>query len=235
MSVTRRYGREAKGSEIMSEIVVHGVPGSPYVRAVLMGLREKGADHRLAAMGFGDGKSPTHLARHPFGRIPVIDHGDFQLYETQAILRYIDRIAPFPALIPTDPRAEARMNQVIGISDSYVFPDISGCISFYRVFAPRFGMPVDEAKIADALPRAKICIDEVARLIGRNAFMAGNTLSLADLMIVPHLAYFSITEEGRAMMGPHAHLTGWLDRMKQRPSMMNTTAAKLMGGQGPEV
>jgi len=219
----------------MTGFIVHGIPGSPYVRMPLLTLEEKGLPYTLASIPFGGHKAPEHLARQPFGRIPAFEHDDFRLYETQAILRYIDRIAPSPALIPTDPRAEARMNQIIGISDSYVFPDISGCISFYRVFAARFGMPVDEAKIADALPRARICIEEVARLMGDRPFMAGDALSLADLMIVPHLAYFSITDEGREMMKPHANLIGWLDRMKRRPSMMKTTAAKLMGGQGPDV
>ena len=85
----------------MSEFVIHGVPGSPFVRAVLMDLEEKGLGWRLQALGPGDARSPEHLARHPFGRIPVVDHGGFRLYETQAVLRYVERIHPAP------PRAEA--------------------------------------------------------------------------------------------------------------------------------
>lgn len=103
----------------MSEFVVHGVPGSPYVRKVLLMLEEKGAAWRLAAIAPQDSKRPPHLARQPFGRMPVLDHigaegGDFQLYETQAILRYLDRILPEPPMTPDDVRTEARMNQVIG-------------------------------------------------------------------------------------------------------------------------
>ena len=120
------------------------------------------------------------------------------------------------------------MNQIVGISDCYVFPDISACIAFFRLFAPRFGITVDEGRIADALPRAQVCIDEVARLMGTQQFMAGDALSIADLMIVPHLSYFGQTEEGRTMMGPHPNLTGWLGRMNARPSMMKTTAERLM-------
>ena len=75
----------------MSEFTIYGVPGSPYVRAALLGLEEKGCDWRFHAMAFGAFKAPEHLQRHPFGRIPVMDHGDFRLYEVQAILRYLDR------------------------------------------------------------------------------------------------------------------------------------------------
>ncbi|WP_371260902.1 glutathione S-transferase N-terminal domain-containing protein [Bradyrhizobium sp. Cp5.3] len=45
----------------------------------------------------GTSRQPEHLTRYPFGRMPVLDHGDFRLYETQAILRYLDRALPQPA------------------------------------------------------------------------------------------------------------------------------------------
>src|SRR5947208_5823279 len=101
----------------MSDFIVHGVPGSPFLRSVQLGLEEKGALYRLAVMAPGESKSAAHLKRHPFGRIPAFEHGDFQLYETQAILRYLDDVIPEPALKPADPRAAARMNQIIGIND----------------------------------------------------------------------------------------------------------------------
>jgi glutathione S-transferase len=73
----------------MSDIVVYGVPGSPFLRAVEMGLREKSAAYRLEVIAPGDTKSEAYLKRHPFGRVPAFEHGDFALYETQAILRYL--------------------------------------------------------------------------------------------------------------------------------------------------
>jgi glutathione S-transferase len=78
----------------MTEVIVHGVPGSPYVRSVLLELDEKSAPYGLTAMDMGEGKTPKQLARQPFGRIPVIDLADFQLYETQAILRCVDAVFP---------------------------------------------------------------------------------------------------------------------------------------------
>ena len=59
----------------MSEFTVHTIPGSPFARAVLATLEEKGASYRLAPMAPGAHKSPEHLARHPFGRVPVLEHG----------------------------------------------------------------------------------------------------------------------------------------------------------------
>jgi glutathione S-transferase len=211
----------------MSEFIVHGVPGSPYVRIALLGLEEKGADWRLAPMSFGAGKTPEHLAKHPFGRIPILDHGDFRLYETQAILRYLDRVITNPPLTPSDPKAEARMNQICGITDWYVMPDISAGISFDRVVKVKFGLPVDEAKIAAAVPRATICVAEVARLLGEQTYMAGEQISLADLMLAPHLSFMGDSPEGKALLAPHANLRAWIARMEERPSMRNTTWDRL--------
>lgn len=207
--------------------VVHGVPGSPYVRAALLGLEEKGLPYRLAALGLGESKSQAHLARHPFGRIPVLDHGDLRLYEVQAILRYLDRIAPSPALTPTDPVAEARMNQLMGICDWYLMKDVSAAIVFPRVIAPRFGLPVDEAAVVAALPAARICVAEIARLLGETRYLAGEAVSLADLMLAPHLEWLEMFDEGRDLLAPHPALRAWIARMSARPSMIATTWERL--------
>jgi glutathione S-transferase len=212
----------------MTDFVVHGVPGSPYVRCVLLGLEEKGAAWRLSAMTPAEGRSAAHLARHPFGRMPVLDHGEFRLYEAQAILRYLDRILPTPPLTPTDARSEARMNQLIGITDWYVMPDISAGITFGRLVAPRFGLPTDEARIAAAIPRAVVCLSEIARLLSDQPFMAGEALSIADLMLIPHLAFLEAAPEGDSLLAPHAPLRAWIGRMLERPSLRATTWERLL-------
>jgi glutathione S-transferase len=207
----------------MEDFVVWGVPGSPYVRAALLGLEEKGVRWRLTPLGAGDLKSPAHMARHPFGRMPVLDHGDFRLYEVQAILRYLDRLFPEPPLTPADPRAEARMNQLAGIADWYFLPQVSSALAFQRVVAPRIGLPVDEAKIAAALPGAAVCVSEVARLLGEQRYMAGDSISIADLILAPQVAFLPEFAEGRDLLAPHANLAAWLARMKARPSLQATT------------
>jgi len=211
----------------MEDFVVWTVPGSPFARAVFLALEEKGARWRIRALTPMDSKSPAHLARHPFGRMPAIEHGDFRLYETQAALRYIDRILPDPLLTPSDPRGEARMNQLMGVNDWYFFQQVAAPIVFGRAIAPRFGLPADEARIAAALPQARVCIGEIARLLGGQAFMAGDELSLADLLLAPQLSFLPAFAEGQDMLEPHANLRAWIERMEARPSMAATTWDKM--------
>ena len=166
----------------MSDIVVYGVPGSPFVRAVQMGLEEKGVAYRLQPVGPHELKSEAYLKRHPFGRVPAFEHGDFKLYETQAILRYLDDVFPEPPFVPADPRAAARMNQIIGINDWYFFPKAAAVIVFQRVVGPALlGAPTDEAAIAAAAPMAQTCVAELDRLLGSQRFLAGDQMSIADL------------------------------------------------------
>jgi glutathione S-transferase len=212
----------------MSGMIVHGVPGSPYVRATLLTLEEKGAEYALAAVMPGTLKQEPHLSRHPFGRIPAFEHDGWMLYEARAIMRYVDAIAPEPRLQPAEPRAIGRMEQVMNVTDWYVMPQISRTITFGRVVAPRFGMPVDEQKIAQAIPDARHCIDEIARLLDAQPWMAGDAISLADLLLAPHLSMFAAAPEGAAILGERDNLRQWLARMEARSSMQATTWNRLL-------
>jgi glutathione S-transferase len=206
----------------MNEIVIHGIPGSPFVRSVQLGLEEKGLRYRMDALMPGTLRAGEHMRRHPFGRVPVIDHGEYRLYETQAILRYLDAAFPEPALQPADPRQIGRMNQIMGINDWYFFPKVAAVIVFNRIVGPvLMGKAPDERAIADAMPLAKTCIDELCRLQGDQAFLAGDRLSLADLMLAPQLDFFAATAEGRGLLDGTA-IAAWLARMNQRPSMQRT-------------
>jgi glutathione S-transferase len=154
--------------------------------------------------------------------VPAFEHDDFALYETQAILRYIDEGFPVSPLQPSDLHQFSRMNQIIGIVDAYAWPSIAAGILFNRMLAPRFGLPVDEAAIAAALPRARLCLSEIARLAGDQPFLAGDTITLADLMVLPLLYYFDKLPEGAAPMAEHPILKAWLRRMEGRQSFAVT-------------
>jgi glutathione S-transferase len=208
----------------MSEFIVHSIPGSPFGRAVLAALEEKGAAYRLSPVAPGTFRSPEHLARHPFGRVPVLEHNGFTLYETQAILRYLDRVLPAPALTPVDPKRAARMDQVMNVNDWYLFHGVSNVIGFHRVVGPRLmGLTPDEAAIAAAMPKARVVFAELARLLSEQDYFAGEAVSLADLMIASQISFFTQTPEWSVLGTPHTNLVAWLTRMEGRPSLKATT------------
>jgi len=205
----------------MTDFVVHSVPGSPFGRAVFAALEEKGADYGLQRVAM---RTPDHLALHPFARIPILQHGEFRLYETQAILRYLDRVLPTPALTPADPRAAARMDQLMNVSDWYLFQGVGSVIGFQRVVGPKLmGLTPDEAVIAAAMPRAHAVFEQLARELGDNRYFVGEQVTLADILLASHLDFFRELPEWAPLAGGHANLVAWLERMNARPSMIATT------------
>jgi glutathione S-transferase len=208
--------------------IVHTVPGSPFTRAVLATLEEKGADYHVAGLAPGGNRQTEHLARHPFGRIPAFEHDGFSLYETQAILRYIDRVLPDPALTPADPKAAARMDQVMNINDWYLFQGVNNVIGFQRIVAPRLlGQAPDEAAIAAAMPKAHIVFGELSRLLAGHSYFAGDAVTLADLIVAPQLDFLAQTPEWESLTAATPNLIAWLDRMNARASMKETTRERV--------
>jgi glutathione S-transferase len=206
----------------MARPIVYGPAGSTYVWSTRLALAEKGVAHELVEVPFGAHREEPHLSRHPFAKVPAFEHDGFALYETQAIMRYIDEGFPVAPLQPTDLHQFARMNQVIGIVDAYGHPSIAMGILVNRMLAPRLGLPVDEAAIAAALPQARLCLKEFSRLMGEQPFMAGERISLADLMVIPLLYYFQKQPEGEASIREHPNLFPWMRRMEDRQSFQVT-------------
>ena len=207
----------------MSDIKVYGIPGSPFLRSVEIALREKDLPYELCAMAPQETKQPEHLARHPFGRIPAFEHDGFTIYETQAIIRYLEDLLPTPSLVPESAEARARMNQVIGIIEWYFFPKAAAPIAFNRIIGPRLlGMPADEAAIAEAMPMARTCFAELDRLLRDKPYFTGNSVSLADIMLAAQLDLFGECAEGRELIDGTTNLRPCLERMLARPSFAAT-------------
>jgi len=208
----------------MADVIVYSIAGSPFGRAVMVALEEKRAPYRLSPVAPGTFAQEPHIKRHPFGKVPAIAHGDVALYETQPILRYIDRVFAAPALTPTDPKAAAQMDLALAVNDNYLFNGVSNVIAFQRIVGPLLmGLTPDEAVIAAVIPRAQQVFAEIARLLGDQPFFAGDALTLADVHIGPQLAMLADTPEWALLSAPHPHLVAWLVRMNARESMKATT------------
>lgn len=203
---------------------LYGLERSVYTRMARLALEEKGAAytlHETEIFGPG-GVPPEHLARHPFGRIPVLEHDGFRLYETASITRYVDECCAGPALQPAEPRARARMNQVIGVLDSYTYRPMVWGVFVERMRRPPSGAVPDEAGIAQALTAARTCLTALMAITQCRPFLLGEALSLADLHAFPILAYFALAPEGQALLAEYPALDTWLSMMSARPSVQRT-------------
>lgn len=201
-------------------LVLHGFRPSVYVRIARMVLEEKGVPYRLVEVDpFAPDVSPAYRDRHPFGRVPTLEHGDFVLYETAAITRYIDEAFSGPALQPAGPRARARMVQIIAVIDNYGYWPMVRQMFSHRVFRPRAGMPADAAAVREGLAAAAPVLAALSSLSGDGAFLLGDAPCLADMHLAPMLDYFTAAPEGAACLDHHPRLAAWWAGMAARPSL----------------
>lgn len=210
--------------ETKETVILYGAAWSVYVRIVRLALEEKQVDYDLIEVDvFAKAGVPEdHFKRHPFGRIPAFQHGNFSLYETNAVVRYIDEPFPGCELQPTEPKTRARMNQIIGITDAYAYQTLVWDIFVERVVSARQGRSANEHKIAAALPRAAVCLSELSRLSDDRGFLIGDKASLADLYAAPIFAYFMQAPEAASLMKGHQKLECWWQRFARRDSMSRT-------------
>ena len=121
----------------MSDMILWGFDGSTYVRTVKMVLAEKGVtDFKQVQLNVlkGEPKTPEHLQRHPFGKVPVLDHDGMRILETSAITRYLNDVLPGKSLIPPTPKDRARMDMIIGMINSYGYGALLGGVVAYHLF-----------------------------------------------------------------------------------------------------
>ena len=197
-----------------------GLPISVYTRIARLALEEKRVEYVFDEVDvFAKGGPPAdYLQLNPFGRIPGLLHGDFCVYETAAICRYVDEAFAGPSLQPRDPAARARMAQIIGVLDHYAYRPMVRDIYVERVESE---IP-DEARIAAALPRVETVLRQLDDWHAGSAFLAGDSLTLADLHAYPMLRYLAATFEGDTLLGARPRLYDWFTNMRARPSVIAT-------------
>lgn len=180
----------------MAEMILWGFDGSTYVRTVKMLLAEKGATQfkqvQLNVLE-GDPKKPEHLQRHPFGKVPVLDHDGMRILETSAITRYLNDVLPGKSLIPPAVKDRARMDMVIGVIDSYGYGAIIGGVAAYHLF-PDFVGGKNDSMRKGGLETGRKALDFAMKTKGASPYIAGD-LSLADLYLAPIVFYASLTPD----------------------------------------
>lgn len=205
--------------------ILYGAAYSVYVRAVRLALAEKGVAYELVEIDIF-GEVPDWYPRlHPFKRIPAFAHDGFVLYEAASIQRYVDEAFDGPPLQPplSDPRGRARMAQIGGLIDAYLYRALIWDIYVESCDAPAEGRAPDEAKIAAAIPRVATCFAALEALMDvEGPFLLGAQLTLGDLHLAPVISLGLRAPEGAALLGRHAKLARWWGVMRERPSLAAT-------------
>ena len=206
----------------MSEMTLWGFNGSTYVRTLKMLLAEKQfSDFKQVPLNVltGEPRQAEHLARHPFGKVPVLEHDGLRIVETAAIARYLNDVLPGSSLIPATPQARARMDMVIGLVDSYGYGALVAGIAAYHLF-PDFVGGKNEAMRQGGIDNGSKVIELAMKAKGSAPFIAGE-LSLADLFLAPIVFYVSLTPDMAGLLYIDG-FAAWWERIQALDSFKST-------------
>ncbi|MGF1446294.1 MAG: glutathione S-transferase family protein [Pikeienuella sp.] len=210
-----------RSSEMSETTVLYGFDGSTYVRSVRMMLAEKGVayDHVPVNVLTGETRTEEHLARHPFGKVPVLDIDGMRLMQTDAILRYLDEAREGPSFTPETATDRARMNMAFGLIDNYGYPNLIQAAA-YHLF-PDFIGGKDDAAHAAPLSAGETLLKLVMQIKGDAPWIAGEQLSLADMLLGPILSYSALTPDWDRLSAVPG-VADWWARMSVHPTFKET-------------
>lgn len=203
-------------------IRLHYHPFSTYARRVRIALLEKNIPHELVAVDLAgrQNKTAEYLALNPYGKVPTLEDDGFVLYESAAILMYLEDEYPEPALIPGDSKGRAEVDMHLRLCDSQMAAP-AGVIVFQKRFFP-------EAKWnLEAIAKASADIAKHLKILDRQLegvdYLVHDRYTLADIAYIPFLQFLPIMVE-TASIPPN--VAQWSRLLLSRASSVETAPAK---------
>lgn len=206
----------------MPTVEIIGLPQSNFVWATRIALAEKGVEHISTS---ADPHSPEVLAVHPFGKIPVMRHGDVAIGESRAIIDYIDRVFPGPSLMPVDPVEAAEVSAWTSIVIGTIEPLIIRQYMFAYLFPGTGDGAPDRLRIEAVFPKVEQQLDVLERAMA-DGRIGGRSFTTVDAYLVPILFYLRTMPEGGPAIAERPMLQAYLDTRSSRDSVTSTMPAR---------
>lgn len=161
-------------------------------------------------------RSDEHRAYHPFGKVPVLLHGDIHIFETLPICRYLQTV--FVAPIPEHDLATQTL--VDQWSSALITSVDTALVRNYIL--PLAGPDRPKTLDVQALTAARLKAEETLAILdsqlGERPFICGACWSMADALLVPMLDYMALISDSASLLAKQPRLMSYLDRMRNRPS-----------------
>ena len=198
-------------------------PFSPNCQKVVALAHEVGVPLEMTVIDLfkGRARTPELLAKNPNGKLPILEDGDFVLWESNAMLGYIAATADRTDLAPSAPRERADVDRWLAWHNAHFNPAIRA-VAFERVYKQLAGLGApDEANIQQGMTEFAQVADTLDRSLGSKEYLCGR-LTIADFALAPAAA---LTGSCGLDFTPFPRAKSWLERMTARESVRKTLAA----------
>jgi glutathione S-transferase len=195
-------------------------PFSTYTRRVRIALKEKSipCEEVFVDMAARKHREPEYLGLNPYSRVPTLVDDDLVLFESTAILNYLEALYPQPPLIPADRKGRALVDMHMKLCDLQ-FTRQAGAIVFPKRFMPKERW--DEALFAQMRADIGKHLQILDGQLGDNDYVVGNRYSLVEVCYTPFVAFFELME-----VTPPPRIAAWSKRILSRPSAQQTASEK---------
>ena len=195
----------------MSRITLYAHPFSNNSMRPQICLDEKGIayDYVQVDLFKGEHKQPAYLAINPRGQVPTLVDGDVRIWESVAIVQYLEQRYPQPSLIPAEAKAMATCFRLIGEFNQKLDPtNIFGSVKFGGK---------RRADLGDRIDKLLAECQRWEQYAGNGPYLAGESFSLADIVVLP---FFGVVIDGLGLPATdYPQLHAWYQRCKARPSV----------------
>jgi glutathione S-transferase len=195
---------------------LHYHPLSTFARRVRIALIEKGIQAELVEVDMmaRAHRSPAYLALNPYGRVPTLEEDGFVLYESTAILQYLEETHPTPPLVPADARGRALVAMHVKLCDLQLARQ-TGTIIFPKRFLPKDRW--DEKAMAQAKKDIEMHLGVLEPQLQGKQYLVGDRYSQVEVCYTPFVEFFPLME-----ISPPPAVAAWVARMLERPSAQQT-------------
>ncbi|CAM0944068.1 unnamed protein product [Alopecurus aequalis] len=222
-------------------VKVYGTAKSWNISRVLVSLEEAGVEYEVVAVDFAaaEHKNSAHLARNPFGQVPVLEDSDFCLWdkhheqrclkplshhiyilsattESRAITKYVCRKYKPELLRVGNLEGSAMVDVWLEVEAHQYSPVMEAILTEIRL-RPIFGQRVDERVVEENMEKLKKVLGVYESRLSSSEYLAGDFISLADLNHVSTMLCLQITAY-RSVLDTYPHVSAWWDDLRARPA-----------------
>jgi glutathione S-transferase len=198
----------------MAQIQIYSATVCPYAHRSRLTLLEKGVDFELIEIDLQN-KPEGFTDISPYGKVPVIKHGEHRVWESAIINEYLDEVFPDPPLLPREPINRALARIWIDFANTRLVPAFSNVLR-----------NPDSQTQKDAAEELRhhlrfIETEGLAKLSGDGSYWFGKSVSLVDLTYYPWFERWPVIEHYRGIQlsSEFPHLNRWWEAMSQRNSV----------------
>jgi glutathione S-transferase len=191
-------------------------PLSTYSRRVRVAFTEKQIPHELVVvdMPARRHREQPYLSLNPYGRVPTLEEDGYVLYESTAILNYLEMTRPSPPLVPADARGRAQVDMHMKLCDLQ-FARHAGTIIFPKRFLPKEKW--NNAAMAEAKGEIEKHLAILDQQLAGKAHLVAEQFTLAEVCYIPFLDFLPLME-----IAPPSAVAAWSGRLLARPSAVVT-------------